>query len=314
MTCIREILVYWPGAPPGSNHLARIESLAHSTGAKLTLADVVDQLPRDLLRLVPSQGPARLMELAVDEAYQRLVNVAGQLRLPPRSMKIKVLQGPVVKQLLQEAAQGGYDLLVLNQPRRRLFWRWDAVIKKLIRESPVPVMLLREGLRPRAALVLAAVNPVASQCPDGPSPHEVINWAAAVARAEGAQLHIAHCWNLAGENVLASTGGLPRRHYLHMLLQERKQVRAALSELLERCDLGGIDIVPHLPKGEAGELIPRLAGSVQADLLVLGMPVRSGFRGFLLGNLAEDILRAARCPVLAVRDSGLSQPLQRRAA
>jgi universal stress protein A len=53
--------------------------------------------------------------------------------------------------------------------------------------------------------------------------------------------------------------------------------------------------------GDARDAILRAAESVHADLIVIGTHGRRGLSRVLLGSVAEDILRRAPCPVLAVR-------------
>src|SRR5215467_13709049 len=54
--------------------------------------------------------------------------------------------------------------------------------------------------------------------------------------------------------------------------------------------------------GEGGisEVIEAVAGEKKADLIVLGTSGRRGIGKFILGSIAEEILRRARCPVLTV--------------
>jgi len=53
--------------------------------------------------------------------------------------------------------------------------------------------------------------------------------------------------------------------------------------------------------GSPAEEILRLAGEAHADLIVLGTHGRRGLSHFLLGSVAERVLRQAPCPVLTVR-------------
>ena len=46
--------------------------------------------------------------------------------------------------------------------------------------------------------------------------------------------------------------------------------------------------------------ILRIADEGEYDLLVLGTHGRSGFERLMLGSVAERVIRAARCPVIAV--------------
>jgi nucleotide-binding universal stress UspA family protein len=52
-----------------------------------------------------------------------------------------------------------------------------------------------------------------------------------------------------------------------------------------------------------GAVVPRIleaAGSMPADVIVMGTHGRSGFDRFVVGSVAEKVLRKAPCPVLAV--------------
>src|SRR5262249_33541589 len=53
--------------------------------------------------------------------------------------------------------------------------------------------------------------------------------------------------------------------------------------------------------GTASPEIARVAEEVGADLIVMGSHGRTGLRRLLAGSVARDVLRAARCAVLALR-------------
>ena len=50
----------------------------------------------------------------------------------------------------------------------------------------------------------------------------------------------------------------------------------------------------------AGEIL-RVAGELGCDVIVLGTHGRTGLGRVLLGSVAEQLLRKARCPVLTVK-------------
>ena len=50
--------------------------------------------------------------------------------------------------------------------------------------------------------------------------------------------------------------------------------------------------------------IVRLAEEESVDLIVLGTHGRTGLKHFLIGSVAEKVLRKAPCPVLVVREKG----------
>jgi nucleotide-binding universal stress UspA family protein len=58
-----------------------------------------------------------------------------------------------------------------------------------------------------------------------------------------------------------------------------------------------IHVRSEVPSAE----IAQLAADLDADLVVIGTHGRRGFRRFLLGSVAEGVVRLAHCPVLVVR-------------
>jgi nucleotide-binding universal stress UspA family protein len=86
-----------------------------------------------------------------------------------------------------------------------------------------------------------------------------------------------------------------------MISSLRHSNAAALEKLIEprrkKAAFGEIAVVDN----DARDAILQAARAVRADLIVIGTHGRRGLSRVLLGSVAEDILRRAPCPVLAVR-------------
>jgi nucleotide-binding universal stress UspA family protein len=65
---------------------------------------------------------------------------------------------------------------------------------------------------------------------------------------------------------------------------------------------------------DVADAILQRAATMPADLIVLGTHGRSGFQRFMLGSVAEKVLRRAACPVLTVppRAGGAARPVSMR--
>jgi nucleotide-binding universal stress UspA family protein len=86
--------------------------------------------------------------------------------------------------------------------------------------------------------------------------------------------------------------------------REGEAAKQRLEAQVEKAKAGhfeGAIVEIFLLHGHPTEVIPAHAGTVQADLLVVGTHGRTGHQHALLGSVAERIVRVAPCPVLVVR-------------
>ena len=63
----------------------------------------------------------------------------------------------------------------------------------------------------------------------------------------------------------------------------------------------GISATPHVVEGLAYEVIPELARTLGAQVIVVGSHGRTGMGRLLLGSVAEKVIGLASCPVLVAR-------------
>lgn len=90
-----------------------------------------------------------------------------------------------------------------------------------------------------------------------------------------------------------------RLHVLHVTRHGwEDEMRNVLRQYVRR--FPDIDVTAGLETGAAAERIVQYATEQGADLVVLGARGRTGFSRALLGSVAEQVARTARCPVLTV--------------
>ena len=120
-------------------------------------------------------------------------------------------------------------------------------------------------------------------------------YAAKLARALGAPLHVLRAWE---------TPNAPRPAdsafgYMPSWPELEAYTREVLDTHMGELGLAG-EATTHVAHGGATkELVHSSAG---ADLLVVGRRGAGGFRGLLLGSTADQVIQAARCPVVVVPD------------
>jgi len=78
------------------------------------------------------------------------------------------------------------------------------------------------------------------------------------------------------------------------------EAKQKLTELMEDPSLRGINCKFAVEQGELGEVVSEIIRDRQVDLVVLGTHGHRGFSKLVLGSGAEQIYRAAPCPVLTI--------------
>lgn len=80
----------------------------------------------------------------------------------------------------------------------------------------------------------------------------------------------------------------------------REEVLAELRRVVDTAGAGSINATLAAEAGDPSRTIVDQAVAIPADLVVMGTHGRSGFERFMIGSVAEKVLRKAPCPVLMV--------------
>jgi nucleotide-binding universal stress UspA family protein len=312
--------------PRGHDGLARATRLALAADARLTLADVVPDVPAYVRRLLP--GGPHLVQLLREERAGRLDLLARRARRAGVATDVLTLEGSAVVAIVREVVRGGHDLLVVRQGRDAGD-ATSALGLHLVRKAPCPVWLLpppradgAAARRPRRPRVLAAIDVAAADEPPTPEHRasaalaaQVLEAAAALAELQQGELHALHAlhaWTAYGETPLQrrAIGGVSRADVAQYVARveavAREALRAAVAPLGARLRPECV----HLVKGYADEVVPAFAEARGVDTVVIGTVARSGVAGLLVGNTAERVLETACGAVLVVKPDGFVSPVR----
>jgi nucleotide-binding universal stress UspA family protein len=120
-----------------------------------------------------------------------------------------------------------------------------------------------------------------------------------LARREGAVLVLLHV--LTPPSPFVASSGPPPASYLELLAAARRDARRRLTATLARARAAGVRARAQLVEGGAVQRILSAARRWRPDVIVIGTHGRSGMRHFLMGSVAEHVVRRAARPVLTVR-------------
>jgi nucleotide-binding universal stress UspA family protein len=132
----------------------------------------------------------------------------------------------------------------------------------------------------------------------GPASEHAIAYAAGIAGAAGARLHIVHVLERP-----FTTSGPYQFHLADTPARQEHWYQCALAELRRvAADIDGIETSVEVRQGAPAETLVKAAVDYGADLVVLGA-YDHGILAHLMGNgLDQRLRRAAPCPVLSVRE------------
>jgi nucleotide-binding universal stress UspA family protein len=130
--------------------------------------------------------------------------------------------------------------------------------------------------------------------------NQALEAAAGLAKQLGSKLVVLH----AVEPVyFAGTMFGPEINVPQLVEEQRRAAASAIEDILNRLERREIDATGLVQTGVPHEVILRIADEKKCDLIVVGTHGRSGVSHFLLGSVAEKVVRAAKCPVMTLRGS-----------
>jgi len=134
-----------------------------------------------------------------------------------------------------------------------------------------------------------------------PGSDQVAAHAAELAATTGGELYAIH---VVDRKTAAAGGGAggPMGPTVQQAFEERGE--AALEAVEAAADRHGVEATTELRTGTPHRVIVDCAEDVDADAIVMGTHGRSGLERYLLGSVAEHVIRAAPQPVLTVKLGG----------
>ena len=122
--------------------------------------------------------------------------------------------------------------------------------------------------------------------------------AIAMARMLGAELLILH---VAVEGMLYGETAFGRAEIARLYEAQREWARRTVDERVAAARETGVRARGIVCVGVPAEEIVRAADAEGAAMIVMGTHGRGGFRRWMLGSIADRVLRTASCPVLTIR-------------
>lgn len=285
--------------------LDKAVSLSKQNDARLTLFSVLEEL-------AGMQGYSETVvrqqtTAAVAERQEWLRGLALTFQDASIDVAIHVVEGIAFLEIIRQVLRTQHDLVITTAEekkgiRERLF---GTTTMHLMRKCPCPVWVVKRSQTQSYSRILAAVAPSVYDAKRDSLNPLILQLASSMARREAAELHVVNVWRLPDYARSRNKIEGARKAREDGVQEHKRQFDA----LLEKVDIAGLKLYPHLIEGDPDERIPALAEAQGIDLLVMGTVSRTGIAGFLIGNTAEEVLSQVNCSVLTIKPEGFVTPV-----
>ena len=314
MSVIRRILVAIkePEARPTAA-LIKAAQLARALGAKLELFHAMtwplyatwDTDFRQLQSQERARVTARLERLAA--------RLGGKGRQRPLRVSVAAAwDAPGYEAIIRRALAIHADLIVAGRDGERhiapallRFTDWE-----LLRNSPVPVLLVKRRGAYRRPVVLAAVDPSHSLDKPARLDRAILGVSETLSRALGGRLHAVHAYGAVPDG-MHPADALDAETAAALNRKLEAEAFKRYDRLVDRYDIPRAR--RHLLAIPPAEAIEDVAARLRADIVALGAISRSGWQRLLVGNTAEAVLDPLSCDLLIVKPAHFRVRIPRRA-
>jgi universal stress protein E len=279
----------------------RVVQIAGTSKAHIELFSVV-RPPPPVLGTTSVDDPL-VTRWLVEAKARQLEKLAARMRKQGIAVICTVAaNASVTDAIVRRVKQTKADLVAIEAHKHSLMARLflSQHDYDLIRHCPVPLLIVKGGKIKATAPIVAALDPWQSIRNPQELDAMIASAGHSFAGVLGAKLHSVHAYSplmaFATESTFAPIA-------IPISVPEEKQYAASIRRNFAKVNVRcGIDKRrSHLRMGDPAFVLPSMAKSLKAQMLVMGAISRSALGRLLIGNTAERVLDSMPCDILIVK-------------
>ncbi|ABZ76765.1 UspA domain protein [Shewanella halifaxensis HAW-EB4] len=288
--------------------LARAVELASKNQAEITVFLSIFDFSYEMTSILSGQERESMREGVVNQRKAWLEDVVAPYRKDGLTINLDVIwHNRPFESIIKHAIDGEYDLIVKgthehDKLKSVIFTPTDW---HLMRKAPIPVLLVKAQDWPVAGKIVCAVNVSAEDNANESLNGKIISHAKKLAEQFDAQVHLVNAYPGTPVNLAIELPDFDAHTYSETI---RLQHEERISYLANAYGISP-DFC-HVMEGLPEDVIPDLATSLDAELVILGTIGRTGISAALIGNTAEHVIDSINCDLLAIKPDGYKSPLE----
>lgn len=292
---MRNLLVIADKTGGSDSALKRALALQNNTGATITLVGFCYANLEQLEDLSSKKLSRKAFEKKLlDRRKVELLQLANDHNIPAKKFSAKPMWGKHIAPAISAYCKEHRVDMVIKSGNHTGSILYTSTDWQLIRECRAPVMITSAKQWKKKPNIVAAVDLSSRTIAKTQLNHIIVQQAKKLADALGERVHVVFALKI--PQVLADMDLIDPKKYA-------KEKRQQLEPIIEKfCAQHNIDDDHfHIKRGDPAKIIPSIANSLKADIVVTGTVGRKGLSGKLIGNTAEAMIGRLRTDVMAVK-------------
>jgi nucleotide-binding universal stress UspA family protein len=291
------VLVPLDGSELAEQVLPHLQRLVSPAATTVALVNVIESMR--FTTATPRHAPPNLYASLRASAEKYLAEQQGRLQAAGFGVETYVVEGDPATGILHVATTANVDLIAMTTHGRSGFvlWALGSVAERVIRETQLPVYLVREG----TALPGDRLHRILVPLDGSARAEQALPQAVALAKATGAELMLLQVIQLLddrNEELLFKDATESQAAFSEWQLN----AESYLQQLAQSIQAEGVTCLCNAKRGDVVPTIIETAESEGVDLLVMGTHGRSGLSRWVFGSVTNKVLRGVSCPLLVIHN------------
>lgn len=198
---------------------------------------------------------------------------------------------------LESLRNTAFDLVMKSTHKHGLLDRiFSHTDWNLMRHCPAPVMMVKSATPWKHNRILASIDATSDDKGHTLINDNILSFAEHLTDHFETDLHIANSYPMVAVAFAMLPEVTPPDDIQNYVTEQHKE---ATAQWAKKFNVHNDHV--HVEEGDADQVIPDIAASIEADLVVVGTVGRDGVSGVLIGNTAESLVDKVSCDILVIK-------------
>ncbi|MBU2918734.1 universal stress protein UspE [Psychrosphaera sp. F3M07] len=296
--------------PTEDNHkaLSRALEMSEKHPCDITVFLTIYDFSYEMTTMLSSDERTVMQNAVLEDKKEWLIELIKQTKQNNTNISTEVVwHNRPYESITRAAIEGQFDLVIKSTHKHDslksvIFTPTDW---HLLRKCPCPVLLVKDHAWPKNSKVLAAVSAGTDDASHALLNYEIINHACFMAGLLQSDTHLINAYPPTPMNIAVE---IPEFDTVKYNENMKNHHQTSLSKLA--LDFNIDDNKTHIVEGLPEDVIPEVARTLDAELVVIGTVGRTGISAALIGNTAEHVIDNLNCDLLALKPPDFISPIK----